>query len=385
MYARTALLSSWLCTLLLCSGATALAAGEKEIELALKVGEQQVISSQGIKSFSEGVKGVVDIRLTRDASSFVVVGLRPGSTTLLFLMLDGSQRHYRITVTGKGQGERERIEEKEDLVRVWARDNIRLDFYFVQLSKEYGHQIGIGMPGSIGGWELGGSVDLMSGRPQEATVEVTGQVLPRLDIAQSAGWAKLLRQATVIAVNGRQAEFGGGGEVNVPVQGALTAEVRTIAFGSKVKVSPRYDRETGRIELALHADVSDLSSDNGTGVPGRITSLLDTVVNLELGQSLVLAGLTARQRSHSTAGFPVLSRIPILGALFGTDGVRSQETENLIFIIPTVVDAVPARGLALVRKALRTYREYSGDLEEVALVEPAAASEGKKRRTGRSR
>ncbi len=385
MCARTALVASALCAVLLFGGASALAAGEQEIELALAVGEQQVISSEGVKSYSEGVKGVVDIRLTRDASSFVVVGLRPGSTTLLFLMLDGRQMHYRITVTGDAQVAPAPTEKEEDPERVQARDNIRLDFYFVQLSKEYGHQIGIGMPGSIGGWELGGSVDLMSGRLQEATVEVTGQVLPRLDIAQSAGWAKLLRQATVIAVNGSQASFGGGGEVNVPIQGALTAEVRTIAFGSNVKVSPRYDRESGRIELRLHADVSDLSSDNGTGVPGRVTSVLDTVVNLELGQSLVLAGLTARQRSHGTAGLPVLSRIPILGALFGSDGVRSQETENLIFIIPTVVDAVPARGRALVRKALRTYREYYGDLEEVTLVEPAAAGERKAGRRGRSR
>lgn len=376
MFARVPAVSLFLCAVSISPVAAALA-DDREVEIRLAVGEQRVISSEGVRSYSEGVSGIVDIRLTRDASQFVLVGLRPGTTTLLFLMLDGKQKHYRITVTGDGVKPPAPPAEQSEEDRVEARDNIRLDFYFVQLSKEYGHQIGVGMPGSIGGWEAGGSVDLLSGQQHEATIEVTGQVLPRLDMAQSAGWAKLLRHATVIAVNGSQANFGGGGEVNVPIQGALTAEVRRIEFGSNVKVTPRYDRETGRIELAIHADVSDLSGDNGTGIPGRVTSALDTVVNLELGQSLVLAGLTARQRSHGTAGLPVLSRIPILGALFGSDSVRNQETENLIFIIPTVVDAVSVKGRALVRKALSIYHEYYGDLERVVLVEPPAVGKRK--------
>lgn len=67
--------------------------------------------------------------------------------------------------------------------------------------------------------------------------------------------------------------------MNIPVQGALTAEVRQIEFGSDIKVLPRYDRDTGRIELTLHAEVSDLTEASSSGIPGRVTSSLDTVVN----------------------------------------------------------------------------------------------------------
>ena len=37
--------------------------------LRLQVGEQKVLDSEGVRSFSEGVKGVVDVRLTKDNDS----------------------------------------------------------------------------------------------------------------------------------------------------------------------------------------------------------------------------------------------------------------------------------------------------------------------------
>ena len=34
---------------------------------------------------------------------------------------------------------------------VSEKENIRLDFYFVELSENYNHQIGVGFPASLGG------------------------------------------------------------------------------------------------------------------------------------------------------------------------------------------------------------------------------------------
>jgi pilus assembly protein CpaC len=341
-----------------------------EIEIKLEIGEQRVISSDNVQSYSEGTPGVVDVRLTKDASQFVLVGRRAGTTTLLFLMINGDEQHCRITVVDPQAKDSQKGSAKGDLDRVVPRDNIRLDFYFVQLSTAYRHQIGLGWPSSISGGQFAASFDLMSGTLTEATAVVTDQALPRLDIAQSKGWAKLLRQAAVITVNGGEATFSGGGEVNVPIQGALTSGVSKIEFGSIIKVQPRYDRESSRIELSLHADVSDLSEESGTGVPGRITSTLNTVVNLELGQSVVLAGLTSRSQTHSQGGVSFFSQIPIIGVLFGSNADRNQETENLVFIVPTVVDAVSLQSRTRVTEALNVFRDFSGDLDEVQLIEP---------------
>jgi pilus assembly protein CpaC len=319
-----------------------------------------VLPSEGVHSYSEGTPGIVDIRLTQDGSSFVLVGKKPGRTTLLLMLERGGQTQYKIEVRdpltpNAGSAQNGRVE---------ARDNVRLDFYFVQLTRESGARVGVQWPVSYGGGTLSAEIDLLSGSFQQATAGVTGQALPRLDLAQSAGWAKVLRQASVITANGTAATFSGGGEMNIPVQTALGVGVRQIVFGSTVEVEPRYDRESGRIELTLHAEVSDLTSDRGSGIPGRTTSSLNSIVNLELGESLVIAGLTASSEAGNKSGLPVLSQIPILGALFGTHSGQSEASENLIFIVPSVVEAVPSVAREQARRALDTVRSYDGDMDE---------------------
>jgi Flp pilus assembly secretin CpaC len=277
-------------------------------------------------------------------------------------MENQTERHYDITVTD-ATATKTGIE----LGPVHARDNIRLDFYFVQLDKSYNHQIGVGWPGAVGPGSFEASLNLQTARFESATAVITDQPLPRLDMAQASGWAKLQRQAAVVTANGTQASFTGGGEVNIPVQGALSSGIHPIDFGSTIDVLPRYDSDNGRIELQVHAEVSDLADDRGTGTPGRTRSTLDTIVNLELGQSLVLAGLSASSEAHNQGGLPFLSQLPILGALFGSNSTARQDSENIVLIVPSVVDATTQASRERVRQALEAYRDYDGDLEVTRL------------------
>jgi pilus assembly protein CpaC len=341
-------------------------------ELRLDVGEQRVLPADNVRSYSEGARGVVDVRLTKDASQFVVVALAEGQSTLLFLMMDGTERHYKITVGSKDASQ---VDGKEK-TGIEARDNIRLDFYFVQLSKSYAHQIGIGFPSSVAP-TFNAAFDLAGGQLDSATAVISNQALPRLDMGQSSGWAKVQRQAAVVTANGEKATFSGGGEVNVSVQSALATGLQKIQFGSVIETEPHYDSRTGRIELRLRADISELDSDRGTGVPGRITSELSTVVNLELGQSLILAGLSAKSERRSKTGIPVLSQIPIFGALFGSHAASKEETENVVIIVPSVVDAVSMEDKRRLDDALRAYATYKGKLEKVQFVPPASTSKPK--------
>ena len=345
------------------------APGADAQDMALQLGEQRVIPSDNVRSYSEGTKGIVDVRLTKDASQFIIVALKPGTTTLLFIMMDGTERHYRIIVTDPNGSGRQ----NGDFGTVEARDNIRLDFYFVQVSKNYSHKIGVAWPGSIAP-TFNAAYNLQAGSLDSATAVISNQALPRLDMAQATGWAKIMRQAAVVTANGEKATFSGGGELNFPIQSALTSSLQKIPYGSIIDVEPHYDAKTGRIELRLHADVSELDSDNGTGVPGRITANLDTQVNLELGQSLILAGLTARSERRSKTGLPVLSQIPILGVFFGSHARAESESENIVIIVPSVVDAVSMQDRERVNEALKSYTEFSGDMDEVDYIPPANTS-----------
>lgn len=365
--ACAALLAGAATTAVHAQGAPARAESGPRRALEIAVGEQHVLSSRGVSSYSEGAPGIVDVRLTDDGASFVLVGLRPGRTTLLLLLEHGGELQYRITVVDpfEPSGPSERAG------RVEARDNVRLDFYFVQLSREGNARVGVQWPASYGGGSVGVEVDLLGGSFTRATAAVTDQALPRLDLAQTAGWAKVLRQASVITANGTEARFSGGGELNLPVQSSIGVGIRQVSFGSTIAVEPRYDRDSGRIELALHAEVSDLTSDRGSGIPGRTLSTLDSVVNLELGESLVIAGLTASSEAGDKTGLPLLSQLPIVGALFGSHAGKREASENLIFIVPSVVDAVSSEAREQVRRALAAARAYDGDLDEHALRERA--------------
>ena len=332
-------------------------------ELSLNVGEQRVISADNVRSYSEGTRGVVDVRLTKEGTQFVIVALAPGNSTLLLLMLDSSEKHFRISVTDPNKPARGDPAE----INVKARDNVRLDFYFVQLSKTYGLQLGLGWP-TMFAPKMSAAFNLQTSSLDSATAVVSDQALPRLDMAQNTGWAKVMRQAAIVTANGEKASFAGGGEVNFLVQSAMTTGVQRIPFGSTIDVEPAYDAKTGRIELHLHADISELQADGGTGVPGRMTSTLDTVVNLELGQSLILGGLTARSERSSKRGLPVLSQIPILGVLFGTHSNTEDQSENIVVIVPSVVDSVSMQNRERVKEALRQYVEYTGDLEAVEFI-----------------
>src|SRR3954465_9533412 len=60
-------------------------------ELNLAVGENRTISAVDVRNYSEGVKGIVDVKLTTDRSQFVIVGQKAGNTTLLLIKSDGTQ------------------------------------------------------------------------------------------------------------------------------------------------------------------------------------------------------------------------------------------------------------------------------------------------------
>lgn len=369
---RLRLLSPLFAALSLLASQTALAQRSRpETErLELAVGEQVTLSAANVASYSEGAPGIVDVRLSPDGSQFIIVALqRPGTTSLLLIFNDGHQVRYSIqvldpqaSVTSTGG--------------VPVRDNIRLDLYFVQLQERYTHQIGIGFPGTIGGTTAAftTNIDVLNGVINEASIAVSGQALPRLDIGQSSGWFRLLRQAVLVTANGTEATLNSGGEVNVQITSALTTGVRRIQFGTILTMTPRYDSGTRRIEIALRADVSELTPPEFSGIPGRTRTTLATTVNLELGQSIMLGGLTLRNARQSQTGLPGLSQIPILGVLFGTNARDDTNQESLLFIVPTVVQAVPRASSDRIAEALRIYESFGSiggpGLGDVELIEP---------------
>jgi len=379
-------------------------------ELNMVVGENKTIAASDVSSYSIGAPGVVDVKVTPDLSQFVVVALRPGSTTLLTLKKGGQEVTYAITVYSRAPqlvekeleqlllgytglrlrkvGTRFFIEggvsteadarriatiaqlypgQVESLVVVGSVGqehtiNVRVDFYFVQYDKSSSYGVGLSWPGRIGPPNLSASHDII--RNATAATVTLDQPLPALDVAQTRGWAKVLKHSTVITTSGSEATFENGGEQNFAVATGLTSTIQAIKFGTNVSVLPRYDKSSRDLEVKVVANVSDLTPTAGTStLPGRKTSAINTFVHLKLGQALVLSGIRTSAQTHSVTGLPGLSQAPVLGLLFGGHSNQEQEIDGAVFIIPSIVESVPRKAHDIVDTAMTQYESFSGSLD----------------------
>jgi Flp pilus assembly secretin CpaC len=332
--------------------------------IVLRIGEQKSISAKGVRSYSEGDPGVADVRVTRDQSRFVIVGKHEGTASLLLIHDDGTQVQHIIRVVASDASN-----------GFGRRENIRLDLYFVLIQDRYTHRIGLNWPGNIGSTITPSAATFAitggSGIPTQSAFQILPQTfLPSFDLAQAKGWAKLYRQATLVTANGTEAVFTSGGEFNVQIQNNLTVDVQSIEFGTKASVLPRYDSRSGRIELEISADVSDLDASRGVqGIPGRITSHVETLVNLELGQSVSLAGIRARTERRRREGIPGLAMVPIIGALFGTHVRDFDDDESYMLVVPSVVEPVSMSQRDRVEEALRAYETFHGGVRSYDLLD----------------
>ena len=212
---------------------------------------------------------------------------------------------------------------------------IRLDFFFVQYSKTSGYNVGVGWPANIGGATAAGqpvvqstyTYDFISRTTQTANASVVNQPLPRLDIAARHGWAKVMKQSSVITANGNEATFQNGGESNFLVTGVGAAALVSVKFGTNVTVLPRYDSNSRDVEIKLVADVADLtppSTPNGPAGPPHDEARDPRDAQARSGAHPV-RHQDRRAVQHDVAGLPGLSEIPVIGLLFATHGQEKQD------------------------------------------------------------
>ena len=378
-----------------------------ERELMLVMGEQRVIDVSEVASFSESARGVIEVKIPRDGKKMVITAVRPGRTSLLLIKKHGGQRNLLITVfarrpetieaeindllgdltglvlrrvgprifidgTVPDESALNRVERvaglypgqvealaQVDPFRVRPRTNIRLDLTFIEMRKSSTWGAGVNWPGQIGATQSFNFSWDMFGGGAAATYQVVDQALPFIEAAAQAGWIKIRKRATLITTSGNRATYSSGGEVNVAVTGSQAAELRTVSYGCSLRVLPRLDPQAGLLDLEVDAEVADLA-ETSQDVPGRTISRVETLIHLGLGQSIILSGLDAESESRSKNGLPGLSRIPIIGMLFGVHSGRKEQVDGMIAITPTVLDNLDREGKRLLEEALKKFEKWKG-------------------------
>ena len=170
-------------------------------------------------------------------------------------------------------------------------------------------------------------------------------LLNSLDLGETIGQVSTLASPSLTALSGETATFLAGGEIPIPIsQGLGAVSVDYKSYGISLSYTPTV-LANGRISLRVRPEVSQLSYQSGvqfggTTIPGLTTRRAETTLELGSGQSMVIGGLLSNNHNNNIEKTPGLGDLPVLGALFRSNGFRRDETELMIVITPYLVKPV---------------------------------------------
>jgi pilus assembly protein CpaC len=173
-----------------------------------------------------------------------------------------------------------------------------------------------------------------------------------LDLGETLGQVTTLASPNLTALSGETGTFLAGGEIPIPIAQALgTNSIEYKQFGVSLAYTPTVLSD-GRISLRVKPEVSQLDYGNAVSVgsarvPALTTRRAETTVELGSGQSFMIAGLMQNTHNNSYTKTPGVGDIPILGALFRSNGFQRNETELVIVITPYLVRPTNAADIKL--------------------------------------
>jgi general secretion pathway protein D len=178
-------------------------------------------------------------------------------------------------------------------------------------------------------------------------------------IAQ-AGKAKILSRPSILARNNQPATILVGQSVPLVTSTSYSQNGFPInAFtysdvGIILRVTP-FITSDNLVEMILAPEISSISKTESITVSPGVTAPVidrrsaDTVVVTPDGQTVIIGGLIANQKSESVSKIPFLGDIPYLGVAFRSTQKKDVKTELLIFLTPRIVQA-PGQLAALTTK-----------------------------------
>jgi general secretion pathway protein D len=119
---------------------------------------------------------------------------------------------------------------------------------------------------------------------------------------------------------------------------AVTTTAQYIDTGVLLQVTPHINAG-GLVTLEVQAEVSIAgTTTTPCESPPINTRSIQTLLAVPTGQTMVMGGLILEDKENASKGLPLLSRIPIFGGLFGSQELKNNRTELVMFITPRVVE-----------------------------------------------
>jgi general secretion pathway protein D len=168
-----------------------------------------------------------------------------------------------------------------------------------------------------------------------------------LNTLQTKTNVRVLSAPKLMVLNNQTATLQVGDEVPVVTQQSqstvasnapLVNTVQMYDTGVILKVTPRVN-DNGTVTLDIAQEVSEVSKTTTSGIDSPTISQrrLTSTIATRSGEMVALGGLIRENVTRSRQGIPVLSQIPVVGALFGQHTTNGDRTELIILLTPVVM------------------------------------------------
>ncbi|MEO8139343.1 MAG: secretin N-terminal domain-containing protein [Gemmatimonadota bacterium] len=165
-----------------------------------------------------------------------------------------------------------------------------------------------------------------------------------LSASESRGDVRIISRPVLLASNNTEASFLVGSQRPfVQVSRLLPTDnnnqdrvVQYRDVGTKLRVRPTINQD-GYVSLAIQQEINAATNEVAFDAPVISTREATTQVFVRDGQTIMLGGLKDQQRDRSRSGVPLLSGLPIIGALFGSTSRNDSDTELYLFITPRIL------------------------------------------------
>lgn len=206
-----------------------------------------------------------------------------------------------------------------------------------------------GLPDAVGRttWStLAGSIKPVSGGTGGLGWTFLGRnaaaVISALDAVTDV---QLLQSPSVLVRNNAEATLNVGSRI--PISSVTVnpgsnndntySQVQYLDTGIILKVRPRVSKD-GMVFLDIVQEVSSPTGEADRNGNVRIdTRKLKTEAAIQSGDTVLMAGLISDGVTRGSSGFPGLSRIPVIGGLFGRQNSKNERLETIILLTPTIV------------------------------------------------
>lgn len=302
----------------------------------------------------------------------LVINARAAGETDVIIWTGEARQHYRVMVNPPTD-----------------RRQVSLGIVFAELRKDALRQFGVSALYRDKNLRLGTGVFRSDANIDKVTGDVTinpeanfvtaltnfgsDNFLALIEAEASRGNARLLARPNLMTANRQEGVFLAGGEIPVPIAqpgqgGQAFVTITYREFGIRLRFTPEILSDS-LITLTVRPEVSSLDYTNavtiaGFRVPALRTRRVETTVDVQPNQSLVISGLMSEERERVRNGIPYLMDIPILGALFSSTRWQSAETELLVVVTPTIIEPARPRPRDVMRFAPDTTLPTREVLEE---------------------